>query len=402
MAKRQLYNTYTEVDTAGRLTITADTIQVNSLDTDETAYLNKDFGINFFDADFEHNFEFSCTVSTGNVVTYLWGMSNENGAIGETLAGNSVCLSVHWNGAALVLSEGTGAAVHTTAGAVTLAKSTSYYVRMYRDETVGTYGTLYCYIYNDCSCIDLVEVMVLTLHVKTNFRYAYAVSSAKSAVPDTVWSGYVRYLNLEYNPHTLANMLGLCRFYLRDVTAHWWSDAELTSYINIAIRDIAMKTGCVQHLDSVVTSAGSRWVNYSGYKVIAVEYKPVTGRRRYLRNITMTQLGHVAFGTTNSEPEFWFEDTNRIGIDPIPNGVYSLDLYVADYVDAALTLNSQVPQVPVAFRSLIVKYCLFEAFMKDKKLPQAMFIYALYNSDLTYHTMDKVMSVPMGERELRG
>ena len=48
------FTTYTEVDTAGRLTVTSDTITIENLDRDEDSYIYADKGADFFDGDYEH------------------------------------------------------------------------------------------------------------------------------------------------------------------------------------------------------------------------------------------------------------------------------------------------------------------------------------------------------------
>lgn len=404
MSNRQNFTTYTETDTASKLSVTANTITATLLDTDETAYVYKDFTASYFSSDFEHNIEVCCTATDGLADVYLWAVTNSVTALGTLVATpTNKVLALRFDAATryLTLVEGDGTNIDTTSGTVALTVGTPYYIRICRDETVGTYGTLYAYIYTDSSCCTLVEVISHTLEIKTDFRYLFAFSGKENGTGNKYWSGTVSYLTLEANPYTLQNMITTIRYYLRESTASFWSDAEITSYINRAVRDVSERTGCIQRIDTTATTASMRTVSFNGYRVTAVEYVPVTGRSRYLKLVTPSMVGHVFVGLQNGEPEYWFEEDDDIGIEPLPNDAYPLRLYVADYPTADLSVNTQVPEVPPAFRQIIVWYAVYMALVKDKKFSIAIFIFSLIANDIAYHTMDKVINIPVGLRNLK-
>jgi hypothetical protein len=402
MSKRQDLTTYTETDIiSDRLTVTSDKVTVSNLDTDETVYLYKDFTASYFASDFEHSFEFTCAGSTGDA--YIWAVTNTVDAIGAVLATpTNPILAICYDSANryLVLVEGDGTNVDTTSGTVALTDGTTYYIRVCRDESTGTHGTLYAYIYADASCCTLVETITHTLEAKTDFRYLFAFSGAGNGAGNVYWTGSVNSLTLESHPYTLQNMVTTIRYYLREATASFWSDTEIKALINRAIRDIAERTGCIQHIDSVSTTGGVRDVSCTGYRTVAVEYIPASGRGRYLKLITPTMSGHVFIGL-NGEPEYWFEEDNGIGIEPVPDAAYSLRLYVADYPAGDLTANTQVPEIPPAFRQLIIWYAAYVALIKDKKFTLAVFLYSIISADLVFNTMDKIVNVPVGLKNLK-
>ena len=149
MSNLQDYTAYTEVDTASRLTVAANTLTVASLDTDETLKLTYDFGASYFDSDFEHSLNIKVTVGTGTESCYVWGMSDSiANPIGTLITANTDLIALAWTNGSLILTE-RNSTVSTTDTSSALSLATDYYLRIVRDESVGTYGTLYCYIYTD-------------------------------------------------------------------------------------------------------------------------------------------------------------------------------------------------------------------------------------------------------------
>jgi len=122
------------------------------------------------------------------------------------------------------------------------------------------------------------------------------------------------------------------RTYLNEVTSDFYTDAEVYRWLSVAAKDIAQKTLCVRRILDAVTASGTRNVTTSCYKVLHVEYIPATGRPVMLTKIDPLKLGHypgVTPGTSGS-PIYWYEFGSAIGIDPLPDAVYDLRLYVAD------------------------------------------------------------------------
>jgi len=73
---------------------------------------------------------------------------------------------------------------------------TTYYLKIVRDESVGTYGTLYCYIYSDSARTTLLDTLTLTLSTaKYDFRYLYALASYNAGTAHE-HSGYVENLSI--------------------------------------------------------------------------------------------------------------------------------------------------------------------------------------------------------------
>jgi len=118
------------------------------------------------------------------------------------------------------------------------------------------------------------------------------------------------------------------RTYLNEVAADFYTQAEIWRWLSIAAKDIAQKTLCVRRILDVKTTSAARNVATRCYKVLHVEYVPSSGRAQMLTKIDPLRAGH--YPTNGTAPQYWYEFGSYIGIDPVPDAVYYLRLYVAD------------------------------------------------------------------------
>jgi hypothetical protein len=128
------------------------------------------------------------------------------------------------------------------------------------------------------------------------------------------------------------------RTYLNEVSASFYSQAEIWRWLSIAAKDIAQKTLCIRRVLDAVTVSGVRNVATNAYKVIHVEYIPSAGPAVMLSKIDPLRVGHYPVNGTT--PQYWFEFGDAIGIEPLPNEAHYLRLYVADLPKMA---NSTYP-----------------------------------------------------------
>ena len=118
------------------------------------------------------------------------------------------------------------------------------------------------------------------------------------------------------------------RTYLNEGTANFYTQAEIWRWLSLAAKDIAQKTGCVRRILDAVTATSTRNVTTNAYKVMHVEYIPASGRALMLTKIDPLRLGHYPINGTT--PQYWYEFGAAIGIEPLPDAIYNLRLYVAD------------------------------------------------------------------------
>jgi hypothetical protein len=130
------------------------------------------------------------------------------------------------------------------------------------------------------------------------------------------------------------------RTYLNEVTAHFYTQAEIWKWLSVAAKDISQKTLCCRRILTAATGGNNvRQVTTNAFKVRNVEYVPSTGRPKMLAKIDPLQIGH--YPVTGATPQYWFEHKN-IGIEPLPDAIYNLRLYVADVAKLKTTTDLDV------------------------------------------------------------
>lgn len=117
------------------------------------------------------------------------------------------------------------------------------------------------------------------------------------------------------------------RTYLNEATAKFYAQAEIWRWLDQAASDIAKRSLCVRRiLTSATGGNGVRKVDVDAYKVMEVEY--VGTRPKVLTKIDPLKVGH--FPLNGTAPQYWYEFGGNVYIDPLPDAVYPLRLYVAD------------------------------------------------------------------------
>lgn len=174
------FTTYTEVDPSECLTVAADNVAGESIPSNASNYIYKDKGVDHFNGDFIHYIDIIFSATTLGATVAIWLLANEIGSADvfdtENLSNNSIRWERNADGYRLILFERDGANQYTDI-AEGLITNTNYYLKIVRDENVGDYGTLYCYIYSDAARTVLVDTLTITLHTsKKDYRYIYPIA----------------------------------------------------------------------------------------------------------------------------------------------------------------------------------------------------------------------------------
>lgn len=170
------------------------------------------------------------------------------------------------------------------------------------------------------------------------------------------------------------------RYLLNESTAAFWTDTEIDNWLDQGQRDIAVKALCIESTGSITTAAGTREYSYTGLKCAACEYNNKT-----LVAIPIKQIGHRTINGVT--PQYWYEYNGKIGVDPLPDAVYSIKTYLA--VDSTDFANdAAVSTLPVIFQSSILLYAFYKGLMKERKFAQAAQIYNIYINEITYERQD--------------
>lgn len=198
------FTTYIEQDVNSHITVDELTITFENLDRNEDAWVRKDFGADYFSGDFTHQMT---TKATGSIPTssqpyaVIWGITNIIDDLLGIIAASSdfliLALVYGTSGIApyLELRECDSGVQYLSAHDI--EEHVEYYLTVHRDESVGTFGTLNCYVYSDSERTDLITTLSLALHTsKKDFRHLFALNSYNSEITPFPISGVVSNLQI--------------------------------------------------------------------------------------------------------------------------------------------------------------------------------------------------------------
>ena len=181
--RKRDYLSATEVDPNSRITVAKNLLTFTGLTRSEAAYAYDDFDSGHFSGNFSHLIgpvNVSAVADAGIIA--FWVMANDIANPRALQVGEKDHLWIYLirSGAdySFYLREHNFDThqedPYTTTSALI---GTDYWFEVYRDESVGTYGTLYCRIYSDVGLNTLVDTLSLTLTKKKDFRYLYYIGA---------------------------------------------------------------------------------------------------------------------------------------------------------------------------------------------------------------------------------
>lgn len=180
------FGTWTEYDPSSKVLPSLNSIQWSGVARSTVAYVYDDRGADSISGDFQVTFTAKMTSHTFTDSLTYFSVSNNIGTWRDHIVVNK------WNTIGFVESDGGGTPrwyLGEIYSGTTYADTTTdsdyfeptadveYYITLVRDETVGTYGTVYAYIYSDSDRTILVDTIDHTLHEKNDFRYIYGFQS---------------------------------------------------------------------------------------------------------------------------------------------------------------------------------------------------------------------------------
>lgn len=190
-----------DFDENNKTAITSATvIDVTSLNRTDTTYIGWDKGVDFFSGDFTHKVDGIYTDATGsNGIFAAWALGNILGDYIANSAGDSLTILSSENIGSLhhiYIIEFDNGTQYTTTFEGSLSPVT-YYFKVVRDENVGTYGTIYLYIYSDAARTNLLSTLSNALHSsKKDYRYLYAMQGYDNAQHIGTVTGRVENLDI--------------------------------------------------------------------------------------------------------------------------------------------------------------------------------------------------------------
>ena len=196
------FTTYSEVDSGTDITVTSSRVTWDTMTKAAQSWVALDKGEDQFSGNFTHEFEVYVSAFSGSGATaFVWALADSANyfqAIDDA-SGSEFGIQIYGGEVGderLVLVEVDGGTFYS-ATQINIALSTLYYVTVWRNTAVGTYGTLYLAVYTDESKETQVgSTQSLTLQSSLKqFDYVYGLSSSGKTGTITT-TAYVQNLNL--------------------------------------------------------------------------------------------------------------------------------------------------------------------------------------------------------------
>jgi hypothetical protein len=206
-------------------------------------------------------------------------------------------------------------------------------------------------------------------------------------------------------PITLAGARTNVRSNLEESSASFWTDAELTAWINDGCRDIARRAQVlINYFTALPVVAGTATYGTSGslpsdiIQIHRIEYVPTGSTQTYpLDASTVMEMDNV-WGTNQAQqssyPSYWVTlgrpggsngspQEFRIKLFPVPSQSGNLNIYYYSQPPTLINGTDDATNLPVleGWWDLVVLYCEWNAKRKDRN-PEWSQVMALYEQKL--------------------
>jgi len=178
---------------------------------------------------------------------------------------------------------------------------------------------------------------------------------------------------------SLSSYITEVRRLLHDANGNFYSDSELTDYINEARTRLVRDTGVLRTLQSVTLPQNSETLSFSALPN-GINTLDVLNINLYWGN-TRIPLRYLAWTDFNAQLRYWQNYVGRpvgfsmygqqtIYFGPVPDQDYQLDVDTV-IMPNALTSNSSVEQIPDPYTSPVAFYAAYKAKFKEQSFGES-------------------------------
>lgn len=174
---------------------------------------------------------------------------------------------------------------------------------------------------------------------------------------------------------TLTQLITQVRDEISEPTAGFWSDAEITRWLNRANYDLADAAGVESSASSTITTADGTETYSLPSDFSLVEIVELVDSTNSYQFTMLSPMAVEERIEDKGSPSGYYVRNGSLYVVPRPDGVYTLRLW---YYRAGVTLvnDSDTPIIPARFHDLIALFAIGEA--KRKADDSA---YSTYRSD---------------------
>jgi hypothetical protein len=179
---------------------------------------------------------------------------------------------------------------------------------------------------------------------------------------------------------TLSDYITQCRRLLHDANANFWSDPELTDYINAARNRLVRDTGCLRTVQTVTANTNQETYSFATDFPQGVLTMDIININLIWGN-TRVPMRYMAWTQFNSELRFWQNYVGRpiafsmygpttVYISPVPDQTYPME---CDTViqPTNLVSSSDVDSIPNPWTSPVAYYACYTAKFKEQSYGEA-------------------------------
>ena len=192
---------------------------------------------------------------------------------------------------------------------------------------------------------------------------------------------------------TLANALTQIRYAINETTAQYWSDAELTAWVQEGTRVFSSKTLMVEATEDITLVAGQLSYDSSDESWIADIIEPYAalydnGSDVYkgLIKITPQMIGNVAT-TTDGDPKYYCMHDRKVYVFPLTTAAIVtasglITMLFATETDDITALTDEYQHLPII-------YATAKAKQKDQSFGEAASLLAQFYQEIEFERKDK-------------
>lgn len=219
---------------------------------------------------------------------------------------------------------------------------------------------------------------------------------------------------------TLSAMRADVRAHLDEATATFWTDAQLNTWINDALRDVARRTETLQATSTIAATVGTRSyslasISPSIVRIHRVEFDPGPGSGPIYpmeaRNFyELDQVWGSQQGQQRSYPDYWalwgFPPNLSIYVFPVPSQAGNLNIWYYRWPAVAAS-DTDVLDIAEGWWDLVTLFAETQALRKDAdpRFADARQVYEAKIAemlDMTRHWHDQQQYVSTGRTWLPG
>ena len=178
---------------------------------------------------------------------------------------------------------------------------------------------------------------------------------------------------------TLGNYITECRRLLHDANANFYTDSELTDYINSGRNRLVRDTGCLRSYQATATVASQEVYTFSTLPQGAMTMDVLN--INLIWGNTRVPLRYLPWTQFNAELRFWQNYSGRpiafsmygptsYYLGPNPDQVYSMELDTV-IMPTDLVSTSDVDQIPDPWTTPVAFYACYKAKYKEQSYGEA-------------------------------